>query len=209
MARKGRGPQSIRDRRGGARPGAGRKPARTEDQMIIIGGKCQELWKAAAKRRAKERQEAKIDDLDTIRSLNSKALSVARGYAKRDRGLAELKRAVECGEVSASVAAEISATPDVREREIRASLIVRLAPISHDIDVEMEEHGGRYQSLPLKRPKNQRERIIDEVVAWARERYGSAISARRVEESWDRQHVCDGKLTFTQHKGRNRKPKRG
>src|SRR5215471_13585339 len=117
MARKGRGPQSIRDRRGGARPGAGRKPARTEDQMIIIGGKCQELWKAAAKRRAKERQEAKIDDLDTIRSLHSKALSIAPGYAKRDRGLAELKRAVECGEVSASVAAEISATPDIRERE--------------------------------------------------------------------------------------------
>ena len=152
--------------------------------MFIVGAKCQELWKAAAKRRAIKRHEAKVDDLDTIRSLHSKALSVAPGYAKRDRGLAELKRAVECGEVSASVEAEISATPDVREREIRASLIVRLASITHDIDVEMEEHGGRYQSLPLKRPKNQREHIIDEVVAWALKKYGWVVLPRRVKDCW-------------------------
>ena len=164
--------------RGGARAGAGRKPTLTGRSDDYVGGECERRWKAALKRRAMERNEAKIDDRDGLRSLHRDAVSVARGSARRDRGLVELKKAVESGEVAASAAAEIAAIPDVQRREILASTLVRLGPITHDIDAEMEALGGRYQSLSLKQVKGARRRIINEVAAWAlNERAGPCLLA--------------------------------
>src|SRR5262252_9122958 len=87
MAHKPLSPQSVRakDRRGGPRPGAGRKRVLTEDQMIFIGGKCEQLWKAAAKRRAKERHEAKID-VPALQTLHLSAKNIAHGTRSRRTG---------------------------------------------------------------------------------------------------------------------------
>ena len=96
MVRKRRGSQQTtiqeRTRRGARRC---RSQAdingRSDD---YVGGECERRWKAALKRRAMERNEAKIDDRDGLRSLHRDAVSVARGSARRDRGLVELKKAV-------------------------------------------------------------------------------------------------------------------
>ena len=130
-----------------------------------------------------EQNKAKIDDRDGLRSLRRDAVSVARGPARRDHSLVELKKAVKSGEVAAEAAAEIAAIPDVQRREILASKLVRLGPITHDIDAEMEALGGRYQSLSLKQVKGARRRIINEVVAWALNERGWPVSARRVKAS--------------------------
>ena len=58
-----------------------------------------------------------------------------------------------------------------------------LEQITSDIDEEMKP-GGRYQSSRLKQPKGERRRIIVEVMAWALQKHGWAISARRVKEGW-------------------------
>jgi hypothetical protein len=184
MARKRRGPQSLRtkDRRGGPRPGAGRKRVLTEDQMIIIGGKCEQLWKAAAKRRAIERHEAKIDDLPALQTLHLSAKNIAHGTGSRRIGRI---KAVSNERFEAFDADGCSLGLYPTRLEARKA-IKRAAvdPITHDIDVEMEEHGGRYQSLSLKRPKGQSKRIIDEVRAWALKERDWVVSTRRVRASW-------------------------
>jgi hypothetical protein len=60
--------------------------------MIIVGGECERRWKAAAKRRAMERQEAKIDDIGAVRALHSKAIKIARGSARLSEAKKRLDR---------------------------------------------------------------------------------------------------------------------
>src|SRR5262249_31975220 len=177
-------PQSVRakDRRGGARPGAGRKRVLTEDQMIIIGGKCEQLWKAAAKRRAIERHEAKIDDLPALQTLHLSAKNIAHGTRSRRTGRikAVSNERFEAFDADGCSLHLYPTRLDAHKAINRAAV----DPTSHDTDVEMEEHGGRYQSLPLNRPKNHREHIIDEVVAWALKKYGWVVLPRRVKDCW-------------------------
>src|SRR5262249_22593719 len=184
MAHKPLSPQSVRakDRRGGARPGAGRKRVLTEDQMIIIGGKCEQLWKAAAKRRAIERHEAKIDDLPALQTLHLSAKNIAHGTHSRRIGRikAVSNERFEAFDADGCSLGLYPTRLDARKAIKRAAV----DPITHDIDVEMEEHGGRYQSLPLKRPKGQSKRIIEEVRAGALKERGWVVSSRRVRGSW-------------------------
>ena len=184
MAHKPLSPQSVRakDRRGGARPGAGRKRVLTEDQMIIIGGKCEQLWKAAAKRRAIERHEAKIDDLPALQTLHLSAKNIAHGTGSRRIGRikAVSNERFEAFDADGCSLGLYPTRLDARKAIKRAAV----DPITHDIDVEMEEHGGRYQSLPLKRPWGQSKRIKDEVRAWWLKERGWVVSARRVRASW-------------------------
>jgi hypothetical protein len=127
--------------------------------MFIVGGKREELLKAAAKRRAKERQEAKIDDPVSVRDLHREALSIARYFV------------------------QLPGQPDIiLQRVVDGHMLERLAPITHDLDAEMGEL-GRYQSSRLKQPKGERRQIIDRVILWGREKKPRwAISARRVKE---------------------------
>lgn len=158
--------------------------------MIIIGGECEKRWKAAAKREAIEQHEAKIDDFPALQKLHRRAKSIAQGTGSQRIGRikAVSNQRFEAFELVWSSlglypARSLGIYPTRREAR-NAIKLAALDVITSDIDVEMEEHGGRYQSLPLKQPKGHRKRIIDELVAWARKN-GWAVSPRRVKECWD------------------------
>ena len=130
----------------------------TDDLMIVVGGQCEWRWKAERKRQAIERHEATIPDIKEVRKLERKAVSIAHG--------------------------DVVEVAKVLYRRHRRDMGDRLDRIAHDMDAELKAHGGRYQSHPLKQPRGRRKRIVDEVIAWTREKYGVVISPRRVTDCW-------------------------
>jgi hypothetical protein len=135
--RKRRGPPKTvsKNRRGGARPGSGRKPVLNNFQMAIIGGECEQRWKAATVRRAKEKHEAAIPDFEAVRELQSKAKGIVRGTGRQRIGRIRRrsKESFEAFDAEGDSLGLYRTGLEAANKIKRAALDL----ITYDIDVEM------------------------------------------------------------------------
>jgi hypothetical protein len=75
----------------------------------------------------------------------------------------------------------------------RSSVAETLAEVGEDIGSLLPK--GRFRAIPIKRPYGARARIIADVIEWYLKRTGRRLTARRVDECWDRHRTvssqCD------------------
>ena len=141
--------------RGGRRAGAGRRSVLTDMERFAIGARCEERWRAAAQ----ANEDAAIAKA-TPRVQQEWAKARAVPVSERKAWLSSYAGREHLDDV------EFALREDQR------------------IEAEDELEAARHVRIRVKRPKGQRQRIIEAVAADESVRRGVRISARMVERCW-------------------------
>jgi len=174
--------RSGKGTRGGAGRGQGRKKVLTYMEMILLGGACEDLWRRLMERKAwaEYRNQPHVKDIHQERIALSGAL---------------LRDVPHSGELHVSADGLISWSERPLFRRSSSTIKATIRQVSvgiNDILYHARRAAGqptpkfkRLVTIPLERPKGERDRVRRVVVRWARCAHRIVVSPRRVADCWE------------------------
>lgn len=143
--------------RGGARSGAGRPSVLTAMEKLAVGAACERLWNEELNAREEAKIRARLGPVYASLIDEQRAIPVAERAGYLDSLEAE-ERAEEIEEARRNIAA---------------------------MEDDDYDEAPRLISVVVSRPYGKRDPIIQQVAAWASNRFGKRVSERQTRECWD------------------------